>query len=76
MGEGNSRFSHEIRLSTLIPNRLRGFSANSRIENIAFENVRVGGNVLSSLDDGFDVDSATVQNVTFSKTARPGSSLK
>lgn len=59
-----------------LPNRLRGFSANSRIENITFENVRVGGRVLSSLNDGFEIDPATVRNVTFSKTARPGSSLE
>ncbi|MBI5820476.1 MAG: hypothetical protein HZA88_16030 [Verrucomicrobia bacterium] len=48
-----------------LPNRLRGFSANSRIEGITFDQVRVGGRLLTGLADNFDVDTNTVRNVKF-----------
>ena len=48
-----------------LPNRLRGFSANSRIEGIIFDHVRVGGRLLTSAADNFDVDTNTVRDVRF-----------
>jgi hypothetical protein len=48
-----------------LPNRLRGFNANSRIEGVTFGHVRVGGRLLTSLADNFDVDTNTVRDVKF-----------
>jgi len=48
-----------------LPNRLRGFSADSRIEGVTFDHVRVGGRVLTSVADNFEVDTNTVHGVRF-----------
>lgn len=48
-----------------LPNRLRGFGVNSRIEGITFDHVRVGGTLLASPAGNFDVDTNTVRDVNF-----------
>lgn len=46
-----------------LPNRLRGFNADSRIEGVTFDHVRVGERLLTSLADHFEVDTNTVRGV-------------
>jgi hypothetical protein len=53
-----------------LPNRLRGFSARSRVENIRLENVRVGGRLLTDVSRDFEVDTNTVSGIRFAPPGR------
>lgn len=49
-----------------LPSRLRGFNAQSRIEGVTFDNVRVNGKCWTNAQEaGLDVDPATTSNVRF-----------
>ena len=57
-----------------LPNRLRGFNANSRVDNIRFEQVVVGGQPLTDARSGFDVDTNTVGGLTLATGTPPAAS--
>ena len=54
-----------------LPNRLRGFNANSRIEGVTFDRVRIGGVPLAGLEENFDADTNTVRDVKFLTGSKP-----
>jgi hypothetical protein len=53
-----------------LPSRLRGFNAQSRIEAVTFNNVRVNGKFWSNAQDAnIEIDPATTSNVRFTPSA-------
>jgi hypothetical protein len=48
------------------PSVLRGQDPEHRVENVTFENVRVGGRCLTGAEQGnFEIDAATTRNIRF-----------